>query len=330
MKAAIIYGPMNLKVEKIPDPEYNDDELLIKVHRASICNSTDTYIWDGTFPVEARPPYPHILGHENSGEVIKVGKNLKGEYKVGDRLAWWVKMSGAFAEYNVIAPRSLAVAKIGDNLTYEEGSILEIVGGVLRCLYDGGLRIGEKVLVLGQGPTGLLFTQLLRLVGVSRIYTLDLFDNRLKLSAKYGADFTYNLSKKKHSEAFKDLQSKLGQIDAVVDTMGNNLWKDGNTRNLAVFLLKRHGRYIAWGHPTEDAQINIRRISNEDIVLRGFEPGMPKSNDLIKFGAELIATKRLNISDMITHHFPLDEVEKGLKLCKAHHGEVIKVVLDIN
>jgi 2-desacetyl-2-hydroxyethyl bacteriochlorophyllide A dehydrogenase len=330
MKAAIIYGPMNLKVEEVPDPACNDDELLIKVHRASICNSTDTHIWDGTFPAEARPPYPHILGHENSGEIVKVGKNLKHEYKVGDRLAWWVKMSGAFAEYNVIAPKSLAVAKIDDNLTYDEGTLLEIVGGVLRCLYDGGLRIGEKVLVLGQGPTGLLFTQLLRLVGASRIYTLDLFENRLKLSSKYGANFIYNLSNKTHSEAFKDLQSKLGQIDAVVDTMGNNLWKDGNTRNLAVFLLKRHGRYIAWGHPTEDAQINIRRISNEDIVLRGFEPGMQKSNDLIKFGAELIANKRLNVSDMITHHFPLDEVEEGLKLCKAHHGEVIKVVLDVN
>ena len=168
------------------------------------------------------------------------------------------------------------------------------------------------------------------MMGVSRIYTVDLFENRLKLSSKYGSDICFNLSNKKHSEAFEELKDKIDMIDAVVDTMGNNLWKNGNTRNLAIFLLKRHGKYIAWGHPTENAEINIRRISNEAIILRGFEPGIQKSDELIKYGAELIALKKLNVSDMITHHFPLNEVEQGLKLCKYQHGDVIKVALDIH
>jgi threonine dehydrogenase-like Zn-dependent dehydrogenase len=161
------------------------------------------------------------------------------------------------------------------------------------------------------------------------VYTLDLFDNRLELSKKYGSDYSYNLTNKNYTEALNELKEKFGQIDVVIDTIGMDLWKAGNVRNLALYLLKRHGLYIAWGHPTEDAMIDIRRISNEDIILRGFEPGIPKSNDLIKFGEELLSSQRINVTDMITNHITLEEVEKGLNLCKNDHDKVIKIVIDI-
>jgi 2-desacetyl-2-hydroxyethyl bacteriochlorophyllide A dehydrogenase len=329
MKAAMIYGPNDLRIEDVPDPECKPDELILKVHRASICNSTDVHIWDGTFPEAARPPYPHILGHENSGEVVEVGDDLKNVYKVGDRVGFWCKMSGAFAEYNNIKPNNLAITKLSDNVSYEEGSVLEIVGGVLRCIYDSGLRIGEKILILGQGPTGLLFTQIIKMMGISKVYTLDLFENRLNLSRKFGSDFTYNLNGKPHAEVLTELRSKIGQIDMVFDTIGKDLWKMGNTRNIALYMLKRHGKYVAWGHPTELVELDMRRISNEDITLRGFEPGISKSNELIKFGEELMSSKKIDIFDMITHHFSLDKVVDGLNLCKSNHDKVIKVVIDI-
>lgn len=329
MRAAVLHGPLDLKIEDVPEPQCGPDEIIIKVQKASICNSTDVHIWDGTFPEEARPAYPHILGHENSGEVVEVGEELRGEYKIGDRIGFWCKMSGGFAEYNNIKPRQLAVTKLSKNLKYEEGSLLEIIGGTLRCFHDSGIKIGQKVLILGQGPCGLLFTQLALLFGASRVYTLDLFNNRLELSKKYGSNLAYNLTGKDYETALSELKNIFQYVDVVIDTIGKDLWQSGNVRNLALYLLRRHGSYIVWGHPTENAVIDLRRISNEDIILRGFEPGMQKSNELIKFGEELLSSQRINVTEMITNHITLDDLEKGLKLCKNNHDEVIKIVVDI-
>jgi 2-desacetyl-2-hydroxyethyl bacteriochlorophyllide A dehydrogenase len=329
MKAAVIHGPHQLSVETVPDPVCGPDEILLKIHRSSICNATDVHIWEGKFPSDVCPPYPHILGHEDSGEIIEIGEELRNEYKIGDRIAFWCKMTGAFSEYNAIKPHNLAVTKLSDNVSYEEGSILEIVGGTLRCIYDSGLRIGDRVIVLGQGPTGLILAQMAKLAGAAFVSTVDLFDNRLNKSKELGADFVYNLNNKKFDQVLENLKDEIGVVDFVIDAMGNHRWKGGNTINLALNLIKRHGRYVIFGHPTLDPQVNMRLISNNDIIMRGFEPGWEKSSDLIKFADELVSNGRIKIKEIISHHISLDDVEEGLILCRDHLDKTIKVIIDV-
>jgi len=330
MKAAVIHGPHQLRVETVPDPQCASDEILLKVMRSSICNATDVHIWEGKFPKDVCPPYPHILGHECSGEVIEVGHDLKKEYKNGDRVAFWCKMTGAFSEYNSIKPQKLAITKLCDNVSYEEGSILEIAGGTLRCIYDSGLRIGDNTLVLGQGPTGIILAQIARLAGASRVTAVDLFDFRLAKSKELGTDFVYNLAQKTFDEAFTELKQELGELDFVIDAMGNHRWSNGNSVNLALNLLRRHGRYVIFGHPTMNVEVNMRRVSNEDIIMRGFEPGWERSNHLIKHANRLVSQGKINVKDIITHHLPLEEVEKGLVLCRDHKDQTIKVIFDVH
>jgi 2-desacetyl-2-hydroxyethyl bacteriochlorophyllide A dehydrogenase len=329
MKAAVIHAPHKLSIETVPDPGCGADEILLKIHRSSICNATDVHIWEGRFPLDVCPPYPHILGHENCGEVVEVGKNIKNQYKKGDRIGFWCKMTGAFSEYNSIKPNQLAVTKLSDNVSYDEGTLLEIVGGTLRCVYDSGLRVGDNVLVLGQGPTGLVLSQIVKHAGASKVSAVDLFDNRLAKSKELAADYVLNLSNQTYNDALEILKSEVGTPDLVIDAMGNHLWQGGSTINLALALLKRHGQYMIFGHPTIDPPVNMRLLSNNDIVMRGFEPGWEKSRDLINFANKLISSGQIKVKNMVTNHFPLEDLEKGLILCRDHRDKTIKVIIDV-
>ncbi len=329
MKAAVLYGPKQLTIRNMPEPQCGSDELLIKVRRSAICNSTDTHIWDGTFRSYAMPEFPHILGHECCGEVLEVGNQCVNEYKVGDRIGYWVKMTGGFAEYNAIKPNALGVCKLTNGISYDEGALLELVCGTIRLIYDAGLHIGDKILVLGQGPAGLLLAQEARLVGVAKLYTVDLFSNRLAKSKELAADDTLNLNGKSYEEAFDILSQMVGKVDAVIDAMGDNRWTQGNSIDLALNLLKRHGRYIIFGHRCTNDSINTQLISNEDITVRGFEPGLEITKNLSNFVVDLVSLKKIKVKELITDHLPLEKLETGLNKCYNELDKTIKVIIDI-
>ncbi len=329
MKAALVESPNKLLITDVPEPDCNPDEVILKVNSSSICNATDVGIWNGTFPKENCPPYPHILGHECSGEIVEIGKDVSG-WKKGDRVGYWVKMSGAFGQYNAVKVNQLAATKLSNAISNDEAPIMEIVGGTLRCMYDNGMKIGDRVLVFGQGPTGLVLSQEAKLFGAGFVGTLDLFENRLSKSAELGADFTFNLRGKSEIQAREELMELVGKVDFIIDAMGNHRWKEGNSINLGLSLLRRGGIYQIWGHPTEDQPINTRWVSNENYTIKGFEPGWDVSRKLMEFGERLVVAGKINIKSIITHRLPLDQLEEGLILCRDHLDRTIKVVININ
>jgi 2-desacetyl-2-hydroxyethyl bacteriochlorophyllide A dehydrogenase len=328
MKAAIIESPGELHVRDVPDPSCAPDEVILKVGYSSICNATDVHIWQGTFPAEACPPYPHVLGHECSGSIVEIGKEVDG-WSLGDRVSFWVKMSGAFGEYNAVKINKLASVKLSDTFDEKAAPVMEVVGGTLRCMYNNGMQIGDVVVVFGQGPTGLLLMQEAKLFGAAVVGAVDVFDFRLRKSSELGADFVFNLLGKDQQTAFEEMRKTLGQVDFVIDAMGNHRWKKGNAIDLGLSLLRRGGIYQVFGHPTEDQPVNIRRLSNENYTMRGFEPGFDISRRLIRFGEGLVASGRLKVNEMITHSLPLTDLERGLKLCRDSHQETIKVVVKV-
>jgi hypothetical protein len=200
MRAAVIHGARDLRNVSLPERDPGPGEILIRTLKASICNATDIHIWEGELGEELRPPFPHVLGHERSGEVVAIGDEVEG-FAPGDRLGLWAKMDGAFAEYDVLRPWEYPLVKLSEGVSDDAGSLLEFVGATLRALHSARLRPADRVLILGQGVQGIMLAQEARLMGASRVVGVDLLPFRLRTSEAMGLDVGYELSGKSYAQA---------------------------------------------------------------------------------------------------------------------------------
>jgi len=332
MKAAIINGPFDLTVRDVEKPVCGPDELLVKIQRAAICNATDYQTYDGTKPYLDKkydwfPTYPHIMGHESCDEVIEIGEKVT-EFQVGDRIAcYWA--CGSFAEYRVIDPEKVAVVKISENVSSEEGALLEPVTGTLRAIYSAGISPGDNVAILGQGPMGLLLAQEARIFGAEKVVTIDLIDFRLRKSEELGADLTFNLAKEGKEAIVQKVKSKVGEIDVVFSAIGNDKSKKGEGINLGIEMLKDKATFTIYGPPSLNPPVNMVDLYVKNIHMSGIECPLARAKKLIKAGERLVSQGKLQLKPLITHHVTLDEVEKGLELCNEHPDQVLKVIVDI-
>ena len=190
-------GELPIVRDDVPVPTYGDDQVLIKVKMASICNLTDTHTITGDHPPHnlwaegyfTNPPnaFPAPIGHEAAGEVVAVGKNVKS-LKVGDRVSS-VALSAMMADYAVGEPNVLA--KLPSNISWEEAAPVDF----LNCVYslvEASVRLGDTVAILGQGSSGRMATQLSRLRGARAIYVFEPEDHKRDLALKLGATKAYD------------------------------------------------------------------------------------------------------------------------------------------
>src|SRR5436190_20260908 len=214
MRAAIYRGTNDVRIEEVPVPEIGRNEILVKVEVCGVCPTDIKKIQYATVPP------PRIFGHETAGVVAKVGARVR-KFKVGDRVALhhhvpclechacrhrafaqceqykrtgitagFEPAGGGFAEYVRVMPFVLpGVVKIPSKNSFEEGAMLEPVNTVLKAVGRLSLLAGDTVLVVGQGPIGLMFTRLLHLKKM-KVMVTDLMNERLKLAREFGAGST--------------------------------------------------------------------------------------------------------------------------------------------
>src|SRR5690606_4029178 len=182
MRAAVVDQPGSIRVADVPDPKPGNHQLLIKVGACGICG-TDVHIADGHFPPT---PYPIVPGHEFAGEVVEIGPEAPGDWRVGDRVAvdpslfcgyctpcrsghgnlcanWGATgdtVDGAFAEY--VAVPAANCYRMPDSMTWQQGALVEPVSCAVHGVRQIGVEPGERFLVMGAGTMGLLMQQLLQ------------------------------------------------------------------------------------------------------------------------------------------------------------------------
>ncbi|OGF44700.1 MAG: hypothetical protein A2452_09200 [Candidatus Firestonebacteria bacterium RIFOXYC2_FULL_39_67] len=324
MKAAVVRGPYELKVEEMDIPQIDDDSLLLKVHRACICNATDHHIYEGVY-IKLNPwlKNPHVAGHESSGEVVEAGKNIK-RFKVGDRLSFGCKMGGmdggAFAEYNRLYPKTLASMDIlKDNVSYDEGALLEPLYGVLGSVYSSGIMPGDKVLIIGAGPIGLLHLQVAKNLLAMEIIVADVHEFRLNKAKELGADLIINTDKQDLVETVKKYCI---DIDVLIDASGSN----DDLIDKGVDMLRANGKYIVYGHAMGQSKFTPQKLTSKGVQMHGI---MYNHDKMIPLANKLVSGGRINLKTLITHHVKLDNIVDAIKMCKEKEGEVIKVIVDI-
>ncbi len=338
MKVAMYYNNNDVRIEEMPIPEIDDTELLVKVQTCGICGS-DVMEW-----YRLRKA-PRVLGHEMAGDIVKVGKKVK-KFKVGDRIfvSHHVPCNicsfcennqhtlcktlhstnfypGGFSEYLKVPKINVdcGVFILPKEISYEEGAFIEPLACVDRGMRIAGVKSGKSVLVLGSGVAGLLNIKLAKAMGAKKIFATDINDFRLKTAKKMGADIIINAKENIQKVIEKNNNGKLA--DLVILCAGVPSAAKQAMNSVAT------GGTILLFAPTEPGVkvlVPLFDLWNKQVKIVSTYAGAP--NDL-KNAIGLIKSKKVKVTDMITHRLPLSKTAEGFKLAaKAENS--IKIIIE--
>lgn len=302
---------------------------MVAVKACGVCG-TDLHIFEGDFPAN----FPLIAGHEFAGEVVEVGKSVKS-VKVGEFVAvhpnvpcrlcdfckegnehlcenlraYGVHIQGGFAQF--VAVKETNVHK-ADGLTPTQAAWAEPLSCCLHSLSRVGFKSGEKALVLGCGPIGLLFVQLLLIHGASEVVAVDLSDRRLEVARRLGASFA--LRPDELDQNYVEVEPK--GFSLVVEASGN-----AKAVELGLKLVRAGGRFLQFGVCPTEAIVNFSpfAIYRREVTIVGsfsLSNEMPQAIALLQFG-------RVQVEALTTHRIGLDGFGEALKLMRR--GESLKV-----
>lgn len=318
-KISILDGPRSLSLGYAEIPEPGDGEVRVRIKWVGVCGS-DLEAYRGTRQPEFIS-FPARLGHEVAGEIDKLGPNVTGIH-VGDRVTCryvW----GAFAQYIVCRPFNIKVLPV--SLALEDASLLEILPGVLHAIEIAQLNQRISVLIMGQGVSGLVLTQVARLHSPRVLAVTDLNDRNLELARKYGATHAYKMPGpdmpttqivgKDFPAGFDVVIPCLLEGDGMVDAIDNTAFC---------------GKVVMYGcigvckHPIDFLKIHRQRLD-----IYSTEP--KRDIDMRRFydeGVALVRDGLVNVSEMVTHRIPLSHIDRAFELRDDCRNDAIHVLVD--
>jgi 2-desacetyl-2-hydroxyethyl bacteriochlorophyllide A dehydrogenase len=328
VKAAIITGIGQISVERVADPICGAKDVIIEVAAVGICG-TDLHILEGEFA----PSLPIIPGHEFSGIITEVGKEVT-DFKVGDKVAGdpslycgecfyckrargnmcenWnaigVSKPGAAAEYVAVPAKNLY--KLPDSIALKDAGLIEPLSCAVRG-YDCLPRIpASNYLIYGSGTMGLMMMELARRNGAAEVYMVDVNTERLETAKKLGV--------KRTATSANDFKDQPRGWDVVIDCTGNaKAIADAIPRTMP------GGHFLQFGVANTHAKVEIEPfwIYNKEITITG---SMAVLHSFERAG-DLLAAGVLNPDVMISHRFTLDEYPKAVEQFKNGIGRKLTV-----
>nr|XP_014096029.1 sorbitol dehydrogenase [Bactrocera oleae] len=340
---AVLYGIEDLRLEQRPVPEIADDEVLLKMDSVGICGSDVHYLVHGRIG-DFVLTKPMIIGHEASGIVAKVGKKVKN-LVVGDRVACEPGVPCRYCEhcksgqYN-LCPDMIFCAtppydgnltryykhaadfcyKLPDHVTMEEGALLEPLSVGVHACRRAGVGLGSKVLVLGAGPIGLVTLLAAQAMGAEQVMITDLVQDRLDVAKELGATHTLLMNKNDSAEVVaKKVHQVMGvEPDTSIDCCGAE-----STTRLSIFATRSGGCVVIVGMGAAEPKIPLINALAREVDIRGV---FRYCNDY-PAALALVASGKVNVKRLITHHFDITETAKAFETARYGHGGAIKVMI---
>jgi len=335
MVAPVFKGEGLLAYEHRPIPQLErPDEVLVRIEVCGICG-TDLNIL-ATPPAHKATPNI-IIGHEGVGRVEQVGSDVDG-LEPGDRVVIAPRLTcgqcrycrrglanqctdyrtigttidGAFAPY-LRAPQR-ALFKLRPEVPRDDAVLFEPLSCVVGSVTRAPFQAGDKVAIIGAGPMGLLFAQMYRTLGAGKIIVTDIAPYRLDFAHELGVDAALNPADVDLPQAVRDL-TELG-ADIVVDAVGNQM-------AVAVKLARRGGHVILFGlRPHDHPPVNQYTITRYDLTIHGTFVGLNPFEQTV----QLLESRRIQPSVLITHRLPLTELAQGIELMRS--GQAMKVIVE--
>ncbi|KPV64735.1 MAG: putative L-threonine 3-dehydrogenase [Candidatus Bathyarchaeota archaeon BA1] len=338
MKAAMYYSPEDIRIEDMPTPKIEPDEILVEMKACGVCGS-DLMEW------YLRDRAPLVLGHEPAGVVVKTGEKVR-DFKPGDRVFVHHHVAcltchycnrgtytmcekfgrthiypGGFAEYfRVPAPNlQIDTLKIPEALSFEEATLIEPTACCLRALVKCNIQKGDTVAIIGAGPSGIIHTALARNFGAGQIIVSDPIDYRLEAAKKFGADLAINPKRENLFDAVREATDGRG-ADVVVVTAPR-----AEALSTGLDICCRGGTVCIFAPtlPDERISINPNRLFFSEIRII---PSYSTSHIETRIALKLIDSGRVKARELITHRFPLSQIKDAFKTAEKSK-ECLKVIV---
>ncbi len=343
MQAAVYRGVNDVRLETVPVPEVGPGEVLIRVHTCGICGTDLKKIHTGSHSA------PRIFGHETAGQIAAVGEGVEN-FQVGHRVmvfhhipcgdcyycrhkvfaqcpvykkvgatAGFEPSGGGFAEYvramDWIVRKG--VVKIPDNVSYEQASFIEPVNTCMKAMETLDPRPGETVLVIGQGPIGIILAVLAKRAGAT-VVTSDLYPQRLKISESYGLPYIVDASSNA-AERVRELTDGRGADAVILAAAGNSLIRP------AIDAARPGGRIILFAQ-TQRSEVTIdpAAICVDEKTLLG---SYSASVDLQEDNVRLVFSGEVDFARLVSHRFPLQKAVEALHLASNPGPDSMKIVI---
>ncbi len=343
MRAAVYRGRNDVRVEELPIPEIGEGELLVRVHTCGVCGTDLKKIHLGL--VEA----PRVFGHETAGTVAAVGP-AEAEWRVGERVvvhhhvpcgdcfycrrrlyancpvykqtgvtAGFEPAGGGFAEYVRVLPFvRRGIVRIPDHVSFEEASFLEPLNTVLKGVEVARAEPGELAAVIGQGPIGLLFTQLLRDRGLEVIGT-DLLPFRREIASGFGA-VPLDPTSESLETVCRERTDGRGADLAVVAVASTAVVEP------ALRAVRPGGRVLLFAQTRMGDMMSVdagQVCAQEKALLGSYSADI----DLQETVADLVFSDRVATAPLVSHRFPLEAIDEALETASHPRAETLKVVV---
>ncbi|HMM49377.1 MAG TPA: alcohol dehydrogenase catalytic domain-containing protein [Miltoncostaeaceae bacterium] len=351
MRAAVFRGNRDIHIEEVPKPVCGPTDAIVRITTTTICG-TDVHIWKEEFPVANG----RIVGHEPVGVIDQLGEAVTG-YSVGDSVVvgaitpcgscyfclhgdhsqcagyeeqWGLiggwrfgnSMDGTQADY-VRVPYAMAnLAKIPEGLSDEEVVfVTDIASTGISAAETANVTIGDSVVVDAQGPIGLSATAGARLKGAALVIAVDSNPTRLEMAKKMGADVTINFTEEDPVAKVKALTDGRG-ADVAIEDLGLQETFENCLRSVrpagVVSSLGVYGDKITV--PLEPFVYGIGDIDIRSTLCPG---GKERMRSLMS----MVASGRLNLAQLVTHRYTLDQIEEAYPLFANQEDGVLKVAI---
>ena len=344
MWAAVYRGVNDVRLEEVPVPEVGAGEILVRVHTCGICGTDLKKIATGSHSA------PRIFGHETAGVVAKVGEGVR-KFSVGERVvvfhhipcgdcyycrhktlaqcgtykkvgctAGFEPSGGGFAEYVRVMDWIVkkGTVRIPDGTSFEQACFVEPVNTCIKGIETLRLQAGETVLVMGQGPIGLILANLAKRAG-TRVITSDLYPARLTIANSFGLNLTIDASKGDAGRAVRGITEGRGADAVILAVGGSSLIRP------AMDATRPGGRVLLFGQTARgEATIDPAAVCVDEKALLG---SYSASVDLQEESVRFVMNREMDLERLISHRFPLQSGVEALNLAAHPQPDSMKIVI---
>jgi L-iditol 2-dehydrogenase len=345
MRAGVYRGKGRVVVESVPIPEIGEGELLFRVAACGICGTDIKKIHHGFVAP------PQILGHELAGTVVAVGRGVS-KFKPGDRVvsfhhipcgtcfyceeklfsqcagykktgltAGFDPNGGGFAEYVRAMPWIVERGMIAlpADVSFEEATFVEPVNTCLKAVRKARVRPGEKVLVIGQGPIGMLLMILAKYEG-AEVYASDPMPGRRTASLRFGAKEAFDPAAQNLQQEIRARTAGRGADTVLLAVPNPSLVPE------ALALARPGGRVLLFAHNDPVLRLEFPAAAvgvEEKEILGSYSADVDDQPE----SAALVFERRLPVRGLISHRFPLEQIAEALELAARPTDNTLKVVI---